>query len=174
MKNGTLFFRKISVADFDFLKSILQDKNLMLLGWGKIYNDAEVEGWINKILQQYDKYGYSYFIVEDSSNEKLIGIAGIIKTTIDSVVLDEIAYIVKKEFQGLSYGTKIVQELINLSFDKYNFQQIIVQFVSENVASQKVLEKNGFIYDFSYQRDQNGILKDHSVYQLKNEMRVKN
>lgn len=47
--------------------------------------------------------------------------------------------------------------------------QIVAQFIPENIASKKILEKNGFTYEFSYQRNQNGLLKDHLVYQLKNQ-----
>ena len=168
MEKTSLTFKKISTNDFHFLKSILQSEELMLLGWGKIYTDEEVEGWINKITQQYQEYGYSYFIVADSRTQQSIGIAGIIKTTINSTTLDEIAYIVKKEYQGLGYGTKIVQELVKLAFNRYHLPQIFAQFAIENRASQRILEKNGLTYEFSYQRKQNGMLKEHLVYQLKN------
>lgn len=162
-------FKKISLDDFDFLKSILQDEELMKLGWGKTYCDLEVKGWINKIIQQYDSYGYSYFIVEEADNKRILGIAGIIKTTINSTTSDEIAYIVKKDYQGLNYGTKIVHQIVDLAFDNFNLPQIVAQFIPENIASKKILEKNGFTYEFSYQRNQNGLLKDHLVYQLKNQ-----
>ncbi|MDT2658406.1 GNAT family N-acetyltransferase [Enterococcus hulanensis] len=104
----------------------------------------------------------------DSRTQQSIGIAGIIKTTINSTILDEIAYIIKKEYQGLGYGTEIVQELVKLAFNRYHLPQIFAQFAIENRASQRILEKNGLTYEFSYQRKQNGMLKEHLVYQLKN------
>ncbi|MDT2523429.1 GNAT family N-acetyltransferase [Enterococcus raffinosus] len=169
MNNCSLGFRKISIEDFYFLKSILQNRDLMLLGWGKIYSDNEVEDWIYKINQQYETYGYSYFIVDDLKKEKAIGNAGIIKTNINSIATDEIAYIVKKDFQGRGYGIKITQKLVNLAFNNYNLSQIVAQIVPENVASQKFIHELGMTYQFSYNRNQNGILKKHLVYLLKNE-----
>lgn len=49
---------------------MLQDEDLMLLGWGKVYSDQEVMEWIKKINQQYVQYGYSYFIIEDLTHKR--------------------------------------------------------------------------------------------------------
>lgn len=46
MTENAFIFQKITINDFPFLKSILQDEELMLLGWGKTYTDAEVMEWI--------------------------------------------------------------------------------------------------------------------------------
>ncbi|MEG0628588.1 MAG: GNAT family N-acetyltransferase, partial [Enterococcus sp.] len=102
--------RKVNPADFHFLKSLLQNEELMLVGWGKVYSDEEVKGWIKKIQQQYSEYGYSYYIVENQRSE-LIGIGGVIRTKIEGTAFDELAYIIKKEFQGSGYGTIIAKEL---------------------------------------------------------------
>lgn len=169
MTEDAFIFQKIAINDFPFLKSILQDEELMLLGWGKTYTDAEVMEWIEKISQQYTEYGYSYFIVKSSIVDKPIGIAGILRTTIDSQLFDEIAYILKKEYQGRGYATKIARELIGLAFAEYHLAQVVGQVAIENSFSKKVLEKNGMSYAFSYQREQNDGKKKYLVYQLSND-----
>ena len=60
--------RKVKQDDFHFFKSLLQNEELMLMGWGKVYTDREVKGWIKKIQQQCLDYGYSYYIVENQSS----------------------------------------------------------------------------------------------------------
>lgn len=161
-------FKKISIKDFSFIKSILQSEELMLLGWGKLYNDAEVLEWINKITDQYETYGYSYFIIKDLDQNKSIGIAGLIRTRITSNDYDEIAYIIKKEYQGKGYATETAKKLIQLAFQDFNLPQVIAQVATNNPVSLKVIENIGMIYYFSYQRAQNEMLKEHIVYSLKN------
>lgn len=145
---------------------MLQDEDLMLLGWGKVYSDQEVMEWIKKINQQYVQYGYSYFIIEDLTHKRQIGLAGIIRTEIHSKECDEIAYIIKKEFQRQGYATQTAQQLIQLAFKKYKLPKVIAQFISENGASKKVLENIGMTYYFTYKRHQNGKLNDHFVYKI--------
>lgn len=159
--------RKVKQDDFYFLKSLLQNEELMLMGWGKVYTDREVKGWIKKIQQQYLDYGYSYYIVENQSSE-LIGIGGIIRTKIQGTEFDELAYIIKQEFQGNGYGTIVAEELVQRAFKNNHLPQVVAQIVPENIASRKVLEKLGMTFQFGYLRNQNGMICEHLVYLLKN------
>lgn len=159
--------RKVNPADFHFLKSLLQNEELMLVGWGKVYSDEEVKGWIKKIQQQYSDYGYSYYIVENQRSES-IGIGGVIRTKIQGTAFDELAYIIKKEFQGSGYGTILAEELVQRAFKKHHLPQVVAQIVPENIASRKVLEKLGMSIHFSYLRNQNGMIRKHVVYLLEN------
>lgn len=88
---------------------------------------------------------------------------------IDSQPFDEIAYILKKEYQGRGYATKIARELIRLAFEEYHLSQVVGQVAIENSFSKKVLEKNGMSYAFNYQREQNDEKKKYLVYQLSND-----
>lgn len=162
-----IYLRKVYQEDFYFIKSLLQNEELMLVGWGKVYNDHEVSGWIKKIQQQYSDYGYSYYIVENQKSE-LIGIAGIIRTTIEKTSFDELAYIIKKEFQKNGYGTIVAEELVQRAFEHHHLKEVVAQIIPENLASRKVLEKLDMTFQFSYLRNQNGINRKHLVYLLKN------
>lgn len=69
IKTERLLLKKIQQNDYNEMKTILQDEDLMLLGCGKTYSDKEVQIWINKITQQYEDFGYSYYIsIEKSTN----------------------------------------------------------------------------------------------------------
>ena len=74
MSEERIVLRQIEKSDFKYLKEILQDEQLMLLGWGKVYSDNQVKLWIDKIMKQYVQYGYSYFVVEHKDTNEFIGI----------------------------------------------------------------------------------------------------
>jgi len=165
--NHLFALRKLKSTDRTFLKTILQNKQLMLLGWGKTYTDIEVAQWFQRIQAEYISNGYSYYIVEKIDSNQLIGIAGLLKTTINKQEYTEIAYIVKEEFQKHGYATLISKQLIELAFNKFQLTQVIAQSNVENFASQKVIKNIGMTYDFSYLRLQNNRACEYQVYSIK-------
>lgn len=167
MNEGRISIRKIEKNDFKYLKELLQDEQLMLLGWGKIYSDNEVNLWIDKISEQYAKYGYSYFLVENKDTNEFIGIAGLIQTEIKNNDYTELAYIIKKTYQGKGFGSEVASKLIQMAFNEYNLDRVMAQFVPSNIASKKVVESVGMKYKFTYIRTQNGKGKKHLVYEIK-------
>ncbi|OJG46435.1 N-acetyltransferase [Enterococcus hermanniensis] len=139
----------------------------MLLGWGKIYTDIEVVRWYNRVQKEYNSNGYSYYIVEKKHLNQPVGIAGLLKTTINEREYTEIAYIIKKEFQGHGYATLISKQLIDLAFNKFKLTQVIAQSNPKNLASQKIIQNIGMTYEFSYLRQQNKQYVKHWVYSIK-------
>ncbi|MER2175505.1 MAG: GNAT family N-acetyltransferase [Carnobacterium sp.] len=167
MNEERISLRKIDGNDFKYLKELLQNKQLMLLGWGEIYPDNQVKFWIDKIIEQYSQYGYSYFLVENKDTNEFIGIAGLIQTEIKSKDCTELAYIIKESYQGKGFGSEVARKLIRMAFYKFNLDRVIAQFVPTNMASKKVVETIGMKYKFTYTRIQNGNDKEHLVYEIK-------
>ncbi|AEB31199.1 putative N-acetyltransferase (plasmid) [Carnobacterium sp. 17-4] len=167
MNEGRINIRKIEKNDFKYLKELLQDEQLMILGWGKIYPDNEVNLWIDKIREQYAKYGYSYFLIENKDTNEFIGIAGLIQTEIKNSNCTELAYIIKKTYQGKGFGSEVARKLILMAFNEFNLNKVVAQFVPSNIASKKVVETIGMTYKFTYTRIQNGSDKEHFVYEIK-------
>lgn len=164
IETNRLIFQKIALDDFDEMKRILQNKSLMLLGWGKTYSDEEVTQWINKINEQYRFYGYSYWLVKTKSTHQTVGIMGALPTIVQEKEYVEIAYIVKKDFQGHGFAVEGMKGILDFLDKREESTPIIAQFVPENTASQKVAEKLDMTSYFSYNRDFNGEIREHLVY----------
>ncbi|MEG0254597.1 MAG: GNAT family N-acetyltransferase [Vagococcus sp.] len=163
-KTDRLYFEEITIESFNDLKTILQDETLMLLGWGKIYSDNDVTQWIKKITAQYKSHGYSYWLVKKRETNQTVGIMGLIPTTIENTPYNEVAYIVKKEFQGQGLAIEGMIGLKEYAFSQFNLTSFIAQFVPENISSEKIAQKLGMTYQFSYVRDINGENRKHLVY----------
>lgn len=167
MNEDRISLRKIRENDFKYLKELLQDEQLMLIGWGKIYPDNQVRYWIDKIIEQYSQYGYSYFLVENNDTNEFIGMAGLIQTEIRSRDCTELAYIIKQSYQGKGFGSEVAKKLIQMAFNEFNLNSVVAQFVPTNIASKRVVETIGMKYKFTYTRVQNGNDKEHLVYEIK-------
>ena len=60
----------------------------------------------------------------------------------------EISYVVgEKLYWGKGVATFAISEIINLAKEKYKLNKLFAGIAEDNVGSQKVLEKNGFIFE---------------------------
>lgn len=148
------------------MKKILQKEELMLLGWGKTYNDIQVDQWIDKIISQYKVYGYSYFLIKEIDEKTVIGLVGLLETVIRNENVLEIAYIIETNYQGKGFAVESVNALITYFAKEIEGRKVIAQFVPENNASKKTAEKLGMQFDFSYTRSYNDQIKKHNVYRF--------
>jgi [ribosomal protein S5]-alanine N-acetyltransferase len=169
IETNRLILRKINQNDYNELKSILQDEKLMIVGWGKTYSDEEVQIWIDKIIEQYEKYGYSYYVSIEKSTSKVIGIMGILPVNIKENDYIEIAYILKEEFWGKGYATEGIKSCVDYIFNVINADKYIAQVIPENASSSKVAERLNMKIIDEYIREQNGKEVLHLIYALTKE-----
>lgn len=71
----------------------------------------------------------------------------------------EISYIFDSDYTGNGYCSEVIKLLIDISFNKLNLNKLYAYSKSENIASIKVLTKNGFI-----EKDSNN--KEFIYYEL--------
>ena len=72
----------------------------------------------------------------------------------------ELGYWLGKDYWGQGVMTKAINEIIKLSFEKFEINRIYATPFETNVASHKVLEKAGFILEAKFEK---AIIKDEIV-----------
>jgi len=164
-----LALRKIKQSDYEEMKIILQDEKLMLVGWGKTYSDEEVQVWIDKIIEQYEDFGYSYYLAVEKSTNVVIGIMGILPVNIKETDYIEIAYILKQEFLGKGYAIEGIKACVDYIFNVLNADKYIAQVIPENTSSSKIAERLGMKVIDDYMRNYNGKDVFHLIYALTKE-----
>lgn len=73
----------------------------------------------------------------------------------------EIMYWVDKEYTGKGIATDCVKKVIDLSFNYYNLNKVVLIAADNNIASQKVAEKCGFKIEGRLREDE--LLNDRYV-----------
>jgi RimJ/RimL family protein N-acetyltransferase len=86
-------------------------------------------------------------------NGKLIGGAGIHPQEMNLKYNAEIGYWLGQEYWGNGYATEVVQQLISIAKESKKFHKLFARTFEGNLASEKVLIKNGFVHE--------GTLKEH-------------
>lgn len=73
--------------------------------------------------------------------------------------IGEVSYIFDSDYTGNGYTSECVSKLIDIGFNELKLDKIIAESKEDNVASRKVLLKNGFI-----EKDKN---EEFIIYELK-------
>lgn len=144
MRTKRLTIRDIlDVSDYKDLLSIYNSyKNMMYIMDGK-------HDWnINEIKEKWEglnRDGFGFKIVTETKSNKIIGECGILKTHQNDTV--EIAYMIDHNFWNRGYGDEIVKELIKKIKKINDVKYILAGMYKDNINSEKLVLKNGFILD---------------------------
>jgi RimJ/RimL family protein N-acetyltransferase len=96
-------------------------------------------------------------------NGKAIGVIGLhIKTDVQRFN-GEIGYWLGEDFQGRGIATTVVSQIVKMAFEEYNLLRAYAEVYSNNPASVRVLEKNGFSLEARLLKS---IVKDNKLLDL--------
>lgn len=121
----------------------------------------------HKIQNGFSRHSY-YFKV--NFGKEMAGIVSV-KSINWSILQCEIAYFVASEMQGKSIATNAIKYIVNFCFHELKMTKIFARINPENIASRKVIKKNGFMREAILKddyRNVNGILTDSVYYSLFN------
>jgi len=125
--------------DISYLASLMGDIELMRYTFGKTFTQKEAIEYIKKHFNFDTNLGFSPILLDN----KPIGFGGIFKFDDNSY---EFGYILDKAYWGKGLATKIAKAQIE--YIKNNFKaDIVATSHPKNIASHKVLQKCGLVYD---------------------------
>ena len=139
LKTERFILRYITQEDFEELKAILQDKDVMY-AWEYNFSDNDVQNWIDKNLELYKKYNLGYFLMVENISDKILGQAALTPDIINEYTYYEIGYILKKEYWHNGFATEAANALKNYAFNTLNLNEIIFEIRPDNISSRKIAE----------------------------------
>lgn len=151
IKTERLVIRKTTKNDIDFILKIDKQEDTQKY-LGGIKNKTREE---RLIFLEKKEQGSSLTVY---LNDVPIGFFGI-KVNLDSA---ELSYIFDSDYTCKGYCTEVVKEAIDISFNKLKLNKLYAYCKEENIASIKVLEKNGF--------KENGTKDEFIYYELRKEV----
>lgn len=122
----------------------------------RIINDREVNRMlrspppINSLVEEYEWIDNQSIIrgqnlnlcIVDNQTNKLIGVIGV--NNMESNLFGTLGYFLNKDSWGKGFATEAIQLIVEYCFNVLNLRKIIASAYEPNVASIRVLEKNGF------------------------------
>ena len=139
--------RKFNKNDIDDLYEYAIDNEFtQFFSWDTYKSIDMAVDYIKNVLLKYSKNEIAPWGIEWKENSKLIG-------SIDFVQYDrknfsaEIGYVLNRKYWNKGIMTEALKEIIKFGFDEMNLTRIETKLDSMNVASEKVMQKNGLKYE---------------------------
>ena len=120
------------------------------------YMEKDAEEWLKMVTDNDTITGIYRAIVYDG---KLIGSISVEKKDDDA----EIGYMLLNEYANKGIATEAVKQICSIAFKALSIEQITANVFQPNIASIRVLLKNGFKYKGTIP---NAVIKDGNVYDL--------
>lgn len=159
---------KLELLDLKYSKQLLKlwgNENVMKYTYlDTLDNVEQVEYRVNFWLKEHtSKTLPNNFVV--MLEDEVVGVAGfpIIKKNPFHCGM---YYQIMEEFQGKGIATAVVEKMLCIIYEKYPDAKIIASCTASNMASKRVLIKNGFIYsDLKKEAfERNGLVDDVEKY----------
>jgi ribosomal-protein-alanine N-acetyltransferase len=130
-------------ADADALFEIMRDARVMrYLAEGKPFTFEQVKEFLIWAENYQRENNFCRWKVIEKASGEVVGSCGFARPHGTFEV--ELGYLLAQKHWGKGFGTEAARAAMQYGFEKLNFPEIIAMTDSENVASQKVLEKIGF------------------------------
>ncbi len=148
LETERLILRLPTWSDLDNLIRLRSDPEVMkYIGDGNPHTKAKVEHFLSIAIPYQEKYGFGFCLVFEKETGEFIGQAGIFhKGFYDAQPDIELAYRLHKKYWGHGYATELAKALVHWVFENLKFDKIVAAAEPENVASQNVLLKSGFLF----------------------------
>lgn len=167
LETKRLRLRKIIQDDFEVLKTILQNKDVMY-AWEYEFSNNDVQNWIDKNIELYKKYNLGYFIVENKETSEIVGQAALMPDVINNKTYYEIGYILKKEHWHNGYARECANALKDYAFNNLDLDEVIFEIRSNNISSVKVAEALNAKVSDSFIKIVKGKEMPHLIYKIRN------
>ena len=149
-----LLMRPLNMNDVNALYKLDSDPLVMkYLGNRPVSNLEEVHFYLKNILKQYELYGIARWAVMEKSSGEMIGWAGLKfmnEVTNGHKDFYDAGYRFRPEFWGKGYATEATNAWIDYAKNQLNIHTLYASAHTENIASQNVLKKCGFLQKDEY------------------------
>jgi [ribosomal protein S5]-alanine N-acetyltransferase len=106
-------------------------------------NSAQL--WIEKSMERYVNNTFGLMALIDTETNAFVGQCGLLTKEVEGKPEIEIGYSLMPNSTGKGYATEAAQYFKQLGFEQYNIPSLISIIHVDNIASQKVAERNGML-----------------------------
>jgi len=105
------------------------------------YTEADADWWLGMVAENDGKEGVWRAIVVDG---QIVGSISVESLADENYAVGAIGYMILTPFWSQGIGTEAVRQICGIAFQELVLERIIGEVFPENLASARVLEKNGF------------------------------
>jgi len=143
LQTERLELRPLDHGDVDGLLAVLGDPIAMRF-YPRPFDRPTTRGWVDRVLERYDKDGYGLLAVIERSSRELIGDCGPMWMETSHGDFVELGWHIRRDRQGLGYATEAGRACRDEALNALNVQRLISIIRPENVPSWSVARALGF------------------------------
>ena len=125
------------------------------------YTEADADWWLGMVAENDGKEGVWRAIVADG---QIVGSISVERMADENRAAGSIGYMILTPFWSQGIGTEAVRKICGMAFQELALERIIGEVFPENLASARVLEKNGFQLE---RTKIGGVVKDGKAMDVK-------
>ena len=114
---------------------------------GGVRSDAETRAWLERNLERWERDGFGRWVFRDRADCGLVGRGGLRRFELEGSDEVELNYTVVAERWNLGFGTEIARAVVAVGAEHLGLRDVIAFTLPTNVASRRVMEKAGFVYE---------------------------
>jgi ribosomal-protein-alanine N-acetyltransferase len=144
-----LTLREFDPQDVNRLAAILSDPEVMrYMPGGEARSREQSEAAWRSIVVHWERYGFGWWAVVCKADANIIGWCGLAMIDEPPETVDvEVAYLLARPYWGRGIATEGAHASLRYGFEELDLDRIIALAFPENVASRRVMEKNGLVYE---------------------------
>ena len=144
LESERLLFREINEKDITEVMELRGNPETMqFIPRPLVTNEEEALAHINNILSKKEESDAINWVITEKGSDSLIGIIGFFRTQHENF-RSELGYMILPQHNNKGYVTEAVRTVLNFGFNTLNLNSVNAIIDPNNMASSRVLEKNGF------------------------------
>jgi ribosomal-protein-alanine N-acetyltransferase len=105
----------------------------------------ETRAWLGRMIAHQERYGFGFWAVLEKESGHVIGSCGMGYQR-DGGLPIEFGYTLARSHWGRGLATEAAAACLRYAFEYLRLRELSASVDSRNIASQRVLEKTGFVY----------------------------
>ena len=166
LETKRLFLRPMTPADYDDLRQILQDDEVMY-AYGQAFSDEEVRRWLTRQIESYRTHGFGLWAVVLRESGAMIGQCGLTYQDCDGRTVLEIGYLFKKSHWHRGYASEAAGACRDYAFEVLGAVEVYALIRDTNLASQRVARRIGMELRGHFTKHYRGIDMLHEIYAMR-------
>lgn len=160
--------RHWKMEDATDLAAALNNKNIqdnLRDGLPYPYTKNDAINFIKAMLEADKNNTFAFAITVEN---KVVGSIGVFRKDNIHTLTAEMGYYIAESFWGKGLGTSAVRQMSNYIFNNTNIIRIFAEPFAYNIASCRILEKAGFVYEGTLRKNavKNGVVLDMKMYSI--------
>ena len=147
LRTTRLLLRRVKESDDkDMFEYTSNHEVTRFLSWNPHADIAQAKEYIAHLILEYDMSDRYAWAIEKCDSRKFIGIVRIFDVSYANK-RGELSYILNPDFQGKGLAIEAIKAVIEFCFTKIGLNRIQAKCTSDNVQSERVIQRLGMIYE---------------------------